>query len=173
MANLVADSGPMPFPHSTILIPVYPEPIKFGFDEIFLINLERRPERLIKMSNILALLGVDFRRFDAVDGQKISRSEELLKIKFLPGYEDPYHRRPMKQGEIGCFLSHYKIWKEIVKRKLERVIILEDDLRFSEDGIERLNKVIEDLIKTKLEWEFIYLGRKKISEPGDEFFVKG
>lgn len=172
MANLVADMGPMPFPHSAVLTPTYPQPIKFGFDEIFLINLKRRPERLEKMSNILRLLGVDFQRFEAVDGQKIS-NKEFSKLKFLPGYEDPYHRRPMKQGEIGCFLSHYKIWSEIVEKKLDRVIILEDDLRFAEDGIERLNKVIEDVIKTKLDWEFIYLGRKKILESEDEFFVKG
>lgn len=172
MANLVSDLGPMPFPHSAILAPTYPQPLKFGFDKIFLINLERRPERLKKMSNILRLLGVDFTRFNAVDGQKLTEIE-ISQIKFLPGYEDPYHRRPMKRGEIGCFLSHYKIWEEIVNKKLDQVIILEDDLRFTEDGIERVNKMIEDIIKTRFDWEFIYLGRKKISEPGDEFFIKG
>ena len=36
-----------------------------------------------------------------------------LGVKQLDGYLDPYHKRPMKMGEIGCFLSHYFIWKEV------------------------------------------------------------
>lgn len=31
----------------------------------------------------------------------------------LPGYKDPYHGRPLTKGELGCFLSHYNIWKEV------------------------------------------------------------
>jgi len=31
----------------------------------------------------------------------------------LPGYRDPYSSRPLTRGEIGCFLSHYYIWKEV------------------------------------------------------------
>lgn len=26
---------------------------------------------------------------------------------------DPYHGRPLTKGELGCFLSHYNIWKEV------------------------------------------------------------
>lgn len=47
----------------------------------------------------------------------------LTKIgaKQLDGYLDPYHKRPMKMGEIGCFLSHYFIWKEV--RSLYTLVI--------------------------------------------------
>lgn len=38
---------------------------------------------------------------------------ESLGIKMLPGYKDPYHGRPLTKGELGCFLSHYNIWKEV------------------------------------------------------------
>lgn len=34
-------------------------------------------------------------------------------IKHLPTYRDPFSDRVMKFGEIGCFLSHYKIWKDV------------------------------------------------------------
>jgi collagen beta-1,O-galactosyltransferase len=33
----------------------------------------------------------------------------------LPGYLDPYHKRPLKLGEIGCFLSHYNVWKDVLQ----------------------------------------------------------
>lgn len=34
-------------------------------------------------------------------------------IHMLPGYSDPYHGRPLTKGELGCFLSHYKVWEEV------------------------------------------------------------
>lgn len=43
-------------------------------------------------------------------------------IKMLPGYKDPYHGRPLTKGELGCFLSHYNIWKEV--RKLSFLTIV-------------------------------------------------
>lgn len=41
---------------------------------------------------------------------------ESMGIKMLPGYKDPYHGRPLTKGELGCFLSHYNIWKEVRSR---------------------------------------------------------
>lgn len=38
---------------------------------------------------------------------------KALSIDMLPGYRDPYSSRPLTRGEIGCFLSHYYIWKEV------------------------------------------------------------
>lgn len=44
----------------------------------------------------------------------LNKSEiESMGIKMLPGYKDPYHGRPLTKGELGCFLSHYNIWKEV------------------------------------------------------------
>lgn len=34
-------------------------------------------------------------------------------IEMLPGYRDPYSSRPLTRGEIGCFLSHFSVWKEV------------------------------------------------------------
>lgn len=168
LASQFAENGPLPV--STILEPWYPIPTKFGFDEIYLINLNRRPERLKKMNQMLRLLGIQFKRVEAIDGYNLTQ-RYLTSIKFLPGYLDPYHKRPMKLGEIGCFLSHFKVWEDIVNNGYERAIILEDDVHFTRNGKLIINKMIEDLIKTHLEWDFIYLGRKKMTPNGDEFFV--
>lgn len=42
---------------------------------------------------------------------------QALGIHMLPGYSDPYHGRPLTKGELGCFLSHYNIWKEVNLRR--------------------------------------------------------
>lgn len=174
IANLISDQGPMPFPHSSVLTPKFTLPIKYGFDEIFVINLVRRPERLRKISEVLKVLGFNFQIVPAVDGQTLT-VEELQKrgIEFLPGYLDPFHQRPMKSGEIGCFLSHYEIWRRVVDKGLEKVIVFEDDIRFTENGTKILSKLTEDLIKTRIDWDFIYLGRKKLSILEQEMFVPG
>lgn len=38
---------------------------------------------------------------------------QAMGIDMLPGYKDPYSGRVLTRGEIGCFLSHYNIWKQV------------------------------------------------------------
>lgn len=100
-------------------------------DKIVMINLERRPDRRHKMESNFMEMGLQVELLAAVDGKQLTDARlQELGVKFLDGYADPYHNRPMTLGEIGCFLSHYQIWEEMVKRDLKEVLILEDDLRF-------------------------------------------
>lgn len=46
-----------------------PPKTKMGFDEIFLINLERRPERRMRMEWSLNQLGLQHKLINAVDGK--------------------------------------------------------------------------------------------------------
>ncbi|VDN59376.1 unnamed protein product [Dracunculus medinensis] len=177
LADLIVDYGTVPIITSHILEPQYPKPSLFGVDKIYLINLERRSERLQKMKEILKLLGIEYTIWKATDGSNLL-SEDLYKnISFLPGYEDPYYKRPMKTGEvgfyfIGCFLSHYRIWRDIIENSLKRVIVFEDDLRFLTNATDQLTEVLEDLDNSKMYWNFIYLGRKRL-ENTDEYWVPG
>ncbi|XP_017304196.2 glycosyltransferase 25 family member-like [Diaphorina citri] len=91
-----------------------------------------------------------------------------LGITMLPGYADPYHKRPMKKGEIGCFLSHYNIWNEVVDNNHDIVMVLEDDVRFESFFRQKLATILKELkTKTLPAWDLIYLGRKKLSEKPD------
>lgn len=47
----------------------YPEPDTLGFDEIYIINLERRPERRLRMERSLRELGIAAKFIGAVDGR--------------------------------------------------------------------------------------------------------
>lgn len=51
----------------------------------------------------------------------------------LPGYKDPYSERVLTKGEVGCFLSHFNIWKKVVELQQQQVLVLEDDVRFQPD----------------------------------------
>ncbi|CAJ0943333.1 unnamed protein product, partial [Mesorhabditis belari] len=168
-ADWAADRGAHAQIHSRSVRPFREEPSKLGFDEIFLINLERRKDRLRRAEEIMGILGIDFQLWKATDGHNLPQD---LAMHYLPGYLDPFHQRPMKAGEIGCFLSHYRIWEEIVKRGLKKTIVFEDDIRVTADGLQVLKETMEDLGKKREPWDFVYLGRKINSAEG-EFFVTG
>lgn len=36
-----------------------------------------------------------------------------LGVDLLPGYYDPFSGRTLTKGEVGCFLSHHYVWKEV------------------------------------------------------------
>lgn len=38
---------------------------------------------------------------------------KILGVDLLPGYYDPFSGRTLTKGEVGCFLSHFYIWKEV------------------------------------------------------------
>ncbi|KJH41023.1 LPS glycosyltransferase [Dictyocaulus viviparus] len=157
LADLIADGQRLPIPSHTVR-PWTPDKQLWDVDKIYMINLKRRPERRAKMEKIFNILGVNATYWEATDGQNLPLDYHY---RVLPGYLDPFHKRPIKAGEIGCFLSHYRIWQDVANLGLRRVIVFEDDLRFTKDGLERIREVLEDLDASKLDWDLIYLGRKK------------
>lgn len=139
------------------------KPDKMGFDEVFMINLKRRGDRRERMLRALTEQEIECKIIAAVDGKAMNISEiHALGIHMLPGYSDPYHGRPLTKGELGCFLSHYNIWKEIVDRGLKTSLILEDDLRFEIFFKRRLQNLLLELQSQSLDWDLIYIGRKRM-----------
>jgi len=62
----------------------------------------------------------------------------------------------------------------MVRHGHERIIVLEDDVRFTGNGTLVLRDAVEDLARTHFgEWDLIYLGRKRICSPEREHFVPG
>lgn len=152
-----------PLEPSTLLSVPPKQPNKMGFDEVFMINLVRRPDRRERMLRTLYEQELSCKVVDAVDGKALNTTDiEAMGIKMLPGYKDPYHGRPLTKGELGCFLSHYNIWKEIVDRGLQTSLVLEDDLRFEVFFKRRLQALLQGVTAHKLHWDLIYIGRKRM-----------
>ena len=73
------------------------------FGGVFVINLDRRVDRMDEIEAELARVELPFERFPAIE------------------------RKP---GILGCGLSHLAVLKEARRRKLKNVLILEDDFMF-------------------------------------------
>ena len=95
---------------------------------IFVINLDRRPDRLEAMRRALDWFGLEFERISAVDGSKLgSISDQCFwYARVYSGLAD------QPAGAVGCFLSHRHIWQEMVDRNLPQVLVLEDDCNFAD-----------------------------------------
>jgi glycosyl transferase family 25 len=93
----------------------------------FVINLDRDVARWRDISSALTRLGIPFERIPAIDARKrmtLIRRVIRRKFHFAPA------KRPMKAGEIGCYLSHIAALKRIVRKNLPMAIIFEDDAAF-------------------------------------------
>ena len=150
-----------------------PKKSKLGFDEIFMVNLERRPDRYERMKYNFDQLGIDYKWVPAMDGRTIT--EELLAetgIKMLPEFSEPYHGRALTYGEIGCFLSHYRLWQQIVEEELDLVLIFEDDIKFEPYFISKLEYLKSELFDLEGSWDLVFLGRK-ILHNSEEPWLEG
>ena len=132
------------------------------------INLKHRQDRLEKFKEN----NQDYITYDtikAVNGYDVSY-DDLLKMGFDVDHDwiDPILKTPLTRGEVGCFLSHWKAWKQCIKLN-EPVLVLEDDAivteKFSYDELYRMRRQ---------GYNFIYLGWKEMSKsiPIDDKFVQ-
>ncbi|KOX78466.1 Glycosyltransferase 25 family member [Melipona quadrifasciata] len=142
----------------------YPTQDRLQVDKVYMINLLRRPEKRNRMNKIFKELGISTRTIDAIDGSKLSPADlKIMQMEIMPEYVDPYHNRPMTMGEVGCFLSHYIVWNKMVENNFSNIIVLEDDVRFEPFFNQKVNYILKELEDLQLEWDLIYLGRKKLT----------
>uniref|UniRef100_A0AAX7UTQ0 Glycosyl transferase family 25 domain-containing protein n=1 Tax=Astatotilapia calliptera TaxID=8154 RepID=A0AAX7UTQ0_ASTCA len=145
--------------------------VSLHFHSFFLCLLFSLSTRMLKT---MAALGLHSTLIDAVDGKALNTSQlQRLGIEMLPGYKDPYSGRVLTRGEIGCFLSHHSIWTQVVERDLQKVLVLEDDVRFEPRFKRRLQAIMDDTDNTQLDWDLIYVGRKRMQVQQPERSVEG
>ncbi|KAM8933898.1 inactive glycosyltransferase 25 family member 3 [Pelodytes ibericus] len=162
MLEAMVDGFPF-FPSQFVSAPQR-NPDKMGFDEIFLINLVRRTERRERMLRSLHEQEIACRVLHAVDGRALNSSDiKHLGVNLLPGFYDPFSGRTLTKGEVGCFLSHFQIWKEIVDQQLDATLVLEDDVRFGSFFKRKMTRLMEDVRRAELDWDLIYIGRKQVT----------
>jgi len=102
-------------------------------DKIYVINLKRRKDRLLKIDKLFKELGGIFKKYEkieAVDGNTLSIDDNNLTLKTKYLYDNPTLLMDIKsKGAIGCYYSHLKIWEDAIKNNYNNIIIFEDDVK--------------------------------------------
>ena len=109
-------------------------------DDVFFINLDRRPDRLSHVREEFAKNNIKAKRYIAVDGNECN---------FHPN---------LTRGAAGCLESQRSIINIGIKSDYEAIAIFEDDVFFV-DGFEE--KFAEFYSQIPDDWEFIFLANNK------------
>lgn len=115
----------------------------------YLINLDRSPERRLRMEARLTSTGLDFERISAVDGRTLYLP--------IPAFDEHGYRlrhgRRSNPFEIGCYLSHVACAQRMLESGAAHALILEDDLTFDADLIE----VLDAALDSHRDWDILRL----------------
>lgn len=123
----------------------------------YVINLEASKERKVYMDSVLKEFGtLDIEYIKAVDGRNMSIEE---KNKYFD--RKKFKKRnsiEVRDGEIGCTLSHQKCYRKIVNENIEYALILEDDIEICGD-LNNAIILVDRFLKTEEPMVILLSGR--------------
>jgi len=105
------------------------------------ITLPRSTARARQVQRIVDRCPVPCQIWDASDGSRMT--DEQIANVYQPNLHAPYYPFQLRPGEIGCFLSHRRIWKKMVDESIPHLLILEDDIEMLPNFDESLRCAIE------------------------------
>lgn len=118
---------------------------------VFVISLQRCPERREYTQRKLNGLGIPFQFIEAVDGDLLSGRN--FKAETARAYFKSESRFLLK-GEIGCALSHLGIYRRMLDENIETACVLEDDNDYCPEFKDMLK--LDDLGPS--DWDILRLG---------------
>jgi glycosyl transferase, family 25 len=92
---------------------------------IYVINMARDTARMDSMAKQLSAQGLAFERVEAVVGRELTA--EQWRANFSPFWYGLLQGRKITNAELGCSLSHRKIWQMMIDRGQDWAVIFEDD----------------------------------------------
>lgn len=123
--QLLSVSSPSPPP---------PLPLPPTLPKAFVVNLDRRPDRMAKFE---ARCPLQWERLSAVDGRSLTCG------------------RGLRMAEIACALSHLSVWQRILSDDLPAALVFEDDAYFVGGFTDMLTAVVCDL---PADFDMCYIG---------------
>lgn len=102
-------------------------------------------KQISERAAILARHHVTFRYFDATLGNMLDAESKFLINKVIYTSKSAFRR--LGDGEIGCLLSHLRLWSFICKNfnEDEIFIIIEDDVVFSNENLDDILAYINNV----------------------------
>lgn len=107
-------------------------------DATYVINLDRSVDRMRRMDAQLRRHGVEYQRWPAVDGSKLTHAE-------LREHATPFCRTFCTASTVGCALSHIRLWRHILDSGHGMALVLEDDARLVPDFNKGLGRALADV----------------------------
>ena len=126
------------------------KPFAKEISDAYVINLDRRNDRMEKLFTHNPELKDRVQRFSAYEGRKLKLTPAIARL-FRP------HDFMWKKAILGCALSHLELWWQLVHEKpdIENYLILEDDVKLQPGWEEKWNAAAPFIPE---DYDVIYLG---------------
>ena len=118
--------------------------------QTWVINLDRAPERLARITAQLQRLGLPFTRLPAVDARALTAEQRAALDE--PAYRRKHGMAPV-MGELGCYLSHVHVIQQLLASTAAFALVLEDDVLLHDS----LPAVLHGLMKHAGRWDVVKL----------------
>ena len=131
--------------------------------KIFCLTLKDTPKRREHAEKHFKQFGLDVEFFDGINGDKFG-------LKTTIPYKDDNPDGPdyfIKQGRIGCLLSHYMLWQTLWHLPYEEILILEDGAFLCENFQQKFLEFKKDLPD---DWQYVFVGHCCL--PPNEYQIK-
>lgn len=99
------------------------------FEKIYCINLADRQDRWQHVTNEFNKIGCTVERFDGIDGRVIPQPQDAR----------------INPGEVGAYLSHMYLLKNIIDNNIKTALIFEDDVVFCNNFNEKFESFYKQL----------------------------
>ena len=130
----------------------------------YIVNLERDKGR---KKNILSQLKhqniINFKIIEAVDGSQLSKND-LKRSTYQNNKNSFKWHIKLSNSEIGCALSHLKIYKDFINSNYELAVIFEDDIFFKHQFNDEIKSLIYESFSEN--GQILLLGELK------QYFIK-
>ena len=121
------------------------------FDNVYCINLERRPDRWEQFKKLWDPMEVKIERFLGVDSENLNYADD--------SYRTDYHHNI---ASISCALSHIQVLERALYCKQKEILVLEDDAQPCADFLEKFKVAYNELPEN---YNFCYIGGTNMTAP--------
>ncbi len=118
--------------------------------QTWVINLDRAPERLARITAQLQRLQLPFTRLAAVDAKAFTPAQAALLDE--AAYRRKHGMTPVP-GELGCYLSHVEVMRAFLASAAQAALVLEDDVKLHDS----LPAVLRGLMAHTGRWDMVKL----------------
>lgn len=121
------------------------------FDKVYVLNLNRRKDRLKTSTKKLEYCEIEFERFPAIDGSVLRNVWETFNNK-------PNHF--INPNYLACAISHLSIYKDALDNGYSKILIIEDDVSIRKNS----NIEFSNIVNRLPDWELLYFGFIPLSD---------
>lgn len=123
-------------------------------EHMFVISI--RPDRAARMMKRLGHWRTNANLLWGTSWKTINVNKWIATGKVIKSLRFRGRKKRLTRGELGCYDSHVRVWKEVVKQNLPYALILEDDAEISLMHAPRMAE-ISAALQNRDDWDVVIL----------------